>query len=199
MFRSAKSVIATALFVAVPSFNASAAPVLFCKDGPGINLVTTGCISGESNAYPGGGDGIYSNAGGGDPESKVEQAILQATGVAVDISLYGASDANPSLFSFNPTPLTNNTSGTWTVLDGSLIQYITIKAANSFALFALSGTGAATGAFNTLGILNNGGQQPNVSHMRFWTSKVSEVPEPATGLLMLLGAGAALRGRRKKA
>ena len=44
---------------------ASAAPVYYCSNG-GIDLAADGCISGDSRAYPGGGDGIYDNAGGGE-------------------------------------------------------------------------------------------------------------------------------------
>lgn len=168
---------------------AQAAPTLYCKDGPGINLVTTGCISGESRAYPGGGDGIYSNAGGGDPEAAIEAAILGATGVAVNISLYDKSDGNPLLFEFTPnsgTSLEDSFSGLWKILDGTEIAYITVKAANSFALYEIDPE-SDTGTYTTLGILNNGGQQPKVSHISFWTVPGNEVPVP--GLFSLLGAG----------
>ena len=51
-----------ALLLAITSWpnNAEASPVLYCKDGPGIDLVNDGCISGESRSYPGGGDGAPS-------------------------------------------------------------------------------------------------------------------------------------------
>jgi hypothetical protein len=171
-----------------------AAPVLYCKDGPGINLATAGCISGISRFYPGGGDGVYSNAGGGDDENAVEAAILGATGVFTDILLYGKSDSNPSLFSLNPTDgplLTSSKNGNWTVLDNTVIRYITIKSGNSFALYAVNGS---TGVYTTLGLKTNSGQQPNFSHMSFWTTPVplAETPEPAT--LSMLGAGLVLAG-----
>lgn len=174
---------------------ASAAPVLYCNDGPGIDLVNDGCISGEASGYPGGGDGVYSNAGGGDPEAAVEAAILGATGLAVDISLYGKSDVNPSLFALTGAP---GQSGTWDVLDDTIdIAYITVKAANSFALYAVGG--ANSGVWSTLGILNNGGNQPNLSHISFWTAgDVSDVPVPAALPLFLAGLGAmGFAGRRE--
>ena len=90
---------------------ASAAPVYYCSDG-GIDLAADGCISGTAKGYPNGGDGIYSNAGGGDDEASVEAAILGATGTAVDISLYGKSDVNAGLFT-----ITGSTSGSWDVLN----------------------------------------------------------------------------------
>lgn len=184
-----------ALFCSVlPLTSASALPVNYCKDGPGIDLVGDGCVSAQ-------GDGFYSNAGGGDPEAKVEEAILQATGVAVDIALFGASDSNPSFFTFTPNDgasLTVSTNGSWSVNNGTWISYITIKGSNSFALYSLS-PATASGIYTTLGLLTNGGQQPDVSHIRFWTTgSNTAVPEPATAAMLALGAGAVLRRRNRK-
>ena len=166
---------------------ANAAPVLYCKDGPGIDLVADGCISGTSKFYPSGGDGVYSNTGGGDPEAAVEAAILGATGVAVDIMLYG--EAPNALF--NTTGFFGN-SGTWDVVDNSIaIAYITIKAANSFALFDVQG--ANSGTWSTAGMLTNGGAQPGVSHIRAWKASV---PEPGTFGLLGLGVVALWLRRR---
>ena len=182
--------LALALATAFGATAASAAPVLYCKVGPGIDLANIGCISGTSKSYPGGGDGVYTNAGGGDSEAAVEAAILGATGKFVDISLYGKSDSNAGLFAFNgDNNPTNDKSGSWDVLDNSvLIKYITIKAANSFALYELPGAGANFGSFSTLGMLNNGGQRPNVSHISFWTV-AGAVPEPGTWAMMISGFG----------
>jgi hypothetical protein len=179
-------------------YSATAVPTLYCNSGPGINLVSTGCISGESRQYPNGGDSVYSNAGGGDPEASVEQAILDATGTAVDLTLYGKSDDNPTLFLFTPNSggtLLLSQDGSWKVLDGTLISYITVKAANSFALFEIN-PASSIGVYSTLGILNNGGERPTVSHISFWTSANStQVPEPASAALLL--SGVALMARRR--
>lgn len=179
--------------LAVASFavtNAHAAPVLFCKDGPGIDLVNDGCISGTSNHYSPQTDGLYSNAGGGDPEAKVEEAILGATGSAVDITLYGKSDDNPSLFNLTGVSPAAQ-SGTWDIVDDLVnIAYVTVKAANSFALYSVSGN---SGTWSTAGILNNGNNQPVVSHISFWLAGNVEPPKPPTatptpGTLLLVGA-----------
>lgn len=179
---------------------ASGAVVLYCSSGPGINLVTDGCVSGTSSAYPGGGDGVYSNSGGGDPLAAVQAAIASATGAApVGLSLYGKSDGNAGLFSLTGVSPAAQ-SGTWNVLDDSiLIKYITVKAANSFALYELSGQGSNSGVFTTLGLLNNGGKQPVVSHISFWQAGgAPAVPEPATWAMMIFGfAGVGFSMRRR--
>lgn len=190
---------ATFLTVGV-SAPASAAAVLFCKDGPGIDLVNSGCISGEAEGYPSGGDGVYSNTGGGDPIAAVQAAIFGATGVApVGLTLYGKTDANPGLFNLGTFVGGTTKSGTWDVLNNAIsIKYITVKAANSFALYELSGAGANSGTWTTAGILNSGGNQPGVSHISFWTAAAA-VPEPSTWLMMLLGmAGVGFSMRRKR-
>lgn len=171
--------------------SALALPTYYCKAGPGIDLVNDGCVSGESQFYPDGGDGIYSNAGGGDAEAAVEAAILGATGSAVDISLYGGSDNDPGLFSMTGVP---GTGGTWDVIDDSvMIAYITVKAANSFSLYDVQG--ANSGTWSTAGLrVKNKDSQPTVSHIRFWLGPVTDPgnPDPPNatplpGTLALLG------------
>ncbi|MBM3725941.1 MAG: PEP-CTERM sorting domain-containing protein [Acidobacteria bacterium] len=179
---------------AVISFGA---PVRFCKDGvhssnPAINLVTTGCISAS-------GDGFYSNSGGGDPEAKVEQAILHATGNAVDLMLYGKSDSNPGLFTFSPTDPSTATSGTWSINDSTLIHYITIKSGNGYALYQIS-PASASGTFTTLGI--DPTKLKHVSHISFWKVPVVDppsppVPEPSTLAVLAGGLGLLAALRRK--
>ncbi len=174
------------------AFSAQALPL--CTTGPGLDL-TLGC-----------------QAGGNDNEANVEQAIDDATGTAVDVTLYGKSDDNPSLFDFTnmldkdgdpTTNLTSALSGLWEVLDGTLISYISIVAGPQFALYEID-PASDTGSFSTLGLLvgggPQGGNQPEVSHISFWTAPGddTDVPEPAA--LGLLGLGlvglAAIRRRR---
>ncbi len=189
---------------------AEASPVLFCKDGAGadppnaaIDLINDGCISGTASGYPGGGDGIFSNAGGGDPLSAVEAAILGATGVNVNLIALGKSDEGAP-FTYTPTgaiDLESSFAGTWTQTSGAgTVRYISIVAANSFALYEFS-PGASTGVYSTAGILNNGGQQPTVSHISFWSTTDPGgpvIPEPSTFLLLGSGAVGLLWLRRRK-
>lgn len=182
---------------------AVAGPILYCSDGPGIDLIADGCISGTASNYPNGGDGIYSNAGGGDSEQAVEAAIFGATGVSIDLTLLGKSDA-AAPFSYTPTgalDLTSSLSGTWSQNSGAgTVSYITVKAANSFALYQFS-PATSVGAYNTAGILTNGGNQPTVSHISFWSSPstdVNAVPEPSSFLLLGSGAAGLLWLRRKR-
>ena len=90
--------------------------------------------------------------------------------------------------------LTTSNSGTWETVGGELISFISVKGANSFAVYSFL-PGAASGAYDSLGLLNNGGNQATVSHISFWQT---EVPEPTTGLLLGAAGLVAVYRRRKK-
>lgn len=190
-------------------------PVIFCSSKfvqffngfnlPTPDLVDDGCVSGVSSKYnaPGtsqdGNDGYYSNAGGGDSESAVELQIALAVGKLVELTL--AADINNGSGSQNGIVASTSNGGktiSWEVTgDAFQVAFVTIKAANSFILYQIPG-GAFGGQFTTQGILTNGGQQPGVSHIRFWFADQS-IPEPAAiGLfgLGLLGLGVARRRKR---
>lgn len=134
---------------------------------------------------------------GNDHESDVEAAIFAATGQNLDLTLYGKSDSNPALFSFTGL---GTKDGTWDVLDNSVkIAFVTVKASDRYSIFDVGGVNF--GDWSTSGLINNGGQQPKLSHLSFWTVPGGDntVPEPATWAMMLAGfglIGLAVRRRR---
>jgi len=140
--------------------------------------------------------GVFS---GNDHKADVEAAIFSATGMSFDLTLFDKSDENPLLT--NITGDKAMKSGTWDVIDDSVkIAFVTVKASNKFAIYQYS-TSVNYGDWTTSAILNNGGQQPKLSHMSFWTVPEQEnpdtsVPEPSA-VLMLGSAAALLIGARK--
>lgn len=173
--------------------DAASAATLHCIQGSGgtgstaLDLVDDGCVATKDEA----GYGVYGPPGG-DSEEAVEKAILMATDVAVNISLFGKSEGATDTSLIDITPLTFNSdggilTGEWRILrDDVLIKYITIKAGTSYVLFELA-AGATSGVFSTAALRNNGGKQPAVSHISLWISKDVTVPEPGT--LAVFGAG----------
>lgn len=151
------------------------ATLVLCSNG-GIDLVSQGCY-----------------APGNDNPAAVLAAITQATGAApANLTLYGKSDASPGLFSFSPNPPAGGLSGSWSVLDGTPITYLTVKAGPQFALYQLSPP-SSSGTWTTAGLVVGRGNQPGLSHLSFWTADsfepmaVAPVPEPAT--YALVGSG----------
>jgi hypothetical protein len=108
----------------------------------------------------------------------------------------------PSAFEIT---FTDSKSGTWAFTPDDALSlvphYMVVKAATTWLLFDLEG--ALAGDWSTLGILNNGGQQPGLSHLSFYNtgSDTPEIPLPAAAWLMLAGIGGlgAVARRRKAA
>ncbi|MGK2285163.1 PEP-CTERM sorting domain-containing protein [Pedomonas sp. V897] len=176
-----------------------------CIEGPGgnnttsINLVIDGCVASKNDPFD-----VYTS---NDKEVAVENAIRVATGVAVDISLYGKYEAGVDSSLFEITPITTKDgggilTGEWRILDPNVfVKYITIKAANSYILYELAGGGANSGTFSTAALVNGGGKTPGLSHISFWLApRTTEVPEPAPLALLGVGlAGLGFAGRRRRA
>jgi hypothetical protein len=160
----------------------NATPFDYCAsgfNGPGVAslptqtlsaFLTNGCISGEHQKgvnSPTNSDGYFDESLGGDSLAKVEQSILFAQGLTV------------TLTSISPTVSGAGSSGTWS--SSQAANYLTIKAANGYALYYLGAGGATSGTWTTAGLLNNGGKQPDISHLTLWRTAV---PEPKMTLVL---------------
>ncbi|MDP3852265.1 MAG: PEPxxWA-CTERM sorting domain-containing protein [Phenylobacterium sp.] len=89
-----------------------------------------------------------------------------------------------------------------TYLAPFLVQYFAVKAADGFMLYKLD-TASTSFDWATTGLVNKKGIEHDVSHLAFWGVRGSEVPEPATWAMMIIGFGAvgsmARSSRRKMA
>lgn len=140
--------------------------------------------------------GVFS---GNDKIEDVQAAIFSVTGLTPDLTLYDKSDSDPLLTTV--TSSSDGKSGTWDVIDNSVkIAFVTVKASNNFAIYQYL-VPVNSGDWTTAGIVNNGGNQPKLSHLSFWTipSEVPENPVPEPSSIILMGSAAvALIGLKKR-
>lgn len=83
----------------------------------------------------------------------------------------------------------DNKKGTWQT--AGPINMFSVKAASGYALYWLA-PAALSGEWTTGEILNNGGKQPDISHLSAWTVTGYTPPEnpvPEPGTLILFGIG----------
>lgn len=97
----------------------------------------------------------------------------------VDFSSYAKVDDYPATtnggltVAYDPDLKT----GTWATTDP--IEFYTVKGGSvEFALYWMEG-GATSGCWTTQEILNNGGNQPGISHLSTWNPLTPVVPAPA--------------------
>ncbi|WP_204138127.1 PEP-CTERM sorting domain-containing protein [Halomicronema sp. CCY15110] len=124
--------------------------------------------------------------------------------VSGEIKVDNGSGGSTGGFSFSG----NKQSGTWE-LDKSITnkyQYgmFVVKAGNSFASYFWDGL-STSGAWDTKGVIPNGGGSPDLSHFSFYgfgqrvvEPEVPTIPEPAAMLGLLSVGGVIAATRRKK-
>lgn len=135
---------------------------------------------------------------GNDKEDIVEAALFDVFGMSIDVMEVAKSDDQVS----RGLSITGagSSSGTWTYTGIEELYLLTVKAANDFSIYNIAGL--STGPWTTDGLVNGGGNTPNISHVTVWklVGGTTTVPEPGTLVLLLFGlAGLVMVRRHSKA
>ena len=132
--------------------------------------------------------------GNNDKEPDVEAAYNYVTGRYLDL-MSAATDlkSSGSDFTFMPGTITAGKSFDWVYSGAETLRALTVKASNGFVLYLLNGD--MSGSATTIDLLiNNGGKNPDISHVGFWKSvggpDPTAVPVPAPILFIGAVAGA---------
>ncbi len=135
---------------------------------------------------------------GNDKESTVEAALFDVFGSFIDIMEVAKSDDQVS----RGLTITGagSSAGTWTYTGSEELYLLTVKAANDFSIFNIAGL--TTGSWTTVGLVNGGGNTPNISHVTVWKlvgGTTTRIPEPGSVMLLLMGLTALFfAGRRAR-
>lgn len=135
---------------------------------------------------------------GNDKEDIIEAALFDVFGIFVDVMEVAKSDDSVS----RGLTITGagSSAGSWTYTGTEELYLLTVKAANDFSIFSIAGL--TTGPWSTVGLVNGGGNTPNISHVTVWKlvgGTTTRIPEPGSLALMLIGLGGLLLvGRRQQ-
>jgi hypothetical protein len=112
------------------------------------------------------------------------------------IGKYGVDDHSEDFGGFSISG--PGKTGEWFNPNNLKVDYITFKAGTQFIVYDVNSQTYSNGDgqwWSTAGLLNDGGKQPDLSHITFW----SKTPVPVPAAVWLLGTGlAGLVGIRRK-
>ena len=141
-------------------------------------------------------------ASGNDKEPDVEAAYNFVTGGYLNLmSVATGLESTGSDFTFTPGNITNGKSFDWVYGGTETLRALTVKASTGFVLYLLNGD--TSGSATTVNLLlNNGGKNPDISHVSFWKSAGGPGPTaiPIPAPILMIGAVAAAFGiaRRRR-
>jgi len=133
---------------------------------------------------------------GNDTEGAVEAVLGYVLGTAPDLTFLAGPSGDGGDFDFTPDSINGQSSWDWVYSGSATLAYLTVKGGDGFAIFDINGL--TSGSIDISSLLGHG-----TSHVSFWTGEEppgggedTVVPEPAS--LLLLGLGALVAGRRAR-